>query len=329
MGRGIVESGLFRSERYQLEQRTTDPASTSEGEMWIRTDLAPDSDQLATLRFDAGGSTWDVPIYDVAATTDNVEKAWRVQVGGATGFVPITDDNAAHPALKFQHNGTAYGAHNALTASAIPDSAIAHWDATQLAYNDGVTVDPWTDSEASLDMSAVGGPTFQTNVTNSQPAVQYDGTDDAHQSPTFSAVSQPATIFIVAKTDSSGDDDRFMDNNGLQGDRVILRNNSGEYQVYAGSFTNTAVSVDTNWHIHTVILDGANSALRIDGTEVWTGNPGTNGFEQLAFGADTDGNTAYLDGYEGEILPCSTRLSSSELDRQEQRMADKWGITLS
>lgn len=127
MGRGIVESGLFRSERYQLERRTSDP-TTREGEMWIRTDVAPDTDQLATLRFDAGGSTWDVPIYDVGATTENVEKVWRVPIGGATGFIPITDDSPTHSALKYQHNGASFGVHDALKASAVPDSVVDNFE---------------------------------------------------------------------------------------------------------------------------------------------------------------------------------------------------------
>jgi hypothetical protein len=100
--------------------------------MWIRTDLAPDTDQLATLRFDAGGSTLDVPIYDVSASTTNVSKAWRFQVGGAVGFAPIVEAGATYPALRHQHNGAVYGTHDSLGArvtviDGFEDGDVAGW----------------------------------------------------------------------------------------------------------------------------------------------------------------------------------------------------------
>ena len=67
MGRGIVEYELFRAERYGWDVRTSDPQNHSEGEAWIRSDLSPDTDQIGTLRWDAGGGTiWDIPIFGLS-----------------------------------------------------------------------------------------------------------------------------------------------------------------------------------------------------------------------------------------------------------------------
>lgn len=148
MGRGIIESGLFRSERYQLERRTSDPATTQEGEMWIRTDLAPDADQLATLRFDNGSGTWDIPIYDTTATTDNVSKALRFEVAGSTGFVPVTTSGGTYDALRLQHNDSTYAFHDALEASAIPDSVVDNFEAI-LYEDEGNTLSDYYSGDVS------------------------------------------------------------------------------------------------------------------------------------------------------------------------------------
>lgn len=126
MGRGTIEAGTGRMERFSFEVRSDDPATTSEGEMWIRSDLAPESDQIATLRFDAGGGTvWDIPIYDASATTDGVEKVLRVPVGGTVGFVPVTAGAAAFREIGYQHAGSRLGVHDALASSSIPASGIS------------------------------------------------------------------------------------------------------------------------------------------------------------------------------------------------------------
>lgn len=129
MGRGIVETGLGRTERLELQVRTTDPGTTHEGEAWIRSDVAPKTDQIATLRVDHGSGTWDIPIFDSAASAgQNVTPALRVRVGGVTGFVPATDDSPTFNAVRLQHDGSQYAAHDALTASAIPDSVVDNFE---------------------------------------------------------------------------------------------------------------------------------------------------------------------------------------------------------
>jgi hypothetical protein len=114
MGRGIIESGLFRSERYELELRTSDPAAVSEGEAWIRTDIAPEADQLATLRFVSDSSTLDIPIFETGTSASSVSEAWRVRVGGVSGYVPlISPSDAEFQELRFRHDDSTTAVHNA------------------------------------------------------------------------------------------------------------------------------------------------------------------------------------------------------------------------
>jgi len=152
MGRGIVEYELFRSERYGLEERTADPAEYADGEMWIRTDLAPETDQLATLRFDKNGTLLDVPIFDTAASTDaGISKAFRVSVGGVAGFIPLYD-GGSFDALKFQHNSAVWELHDSL--SGIPDSEV---------------LDDWADSSTVSTSEITDRQTFD--------ALAYQGPD--------------------------------------------------------------------------------------------------------------------------------------------------------
>jgi len=172
MGRGIVEAGLGRTERLELEQRTTDPATTQQGEMWLRTDLAPATDQIATLRVDNGSGAWDVPVFDATATVSNVEKVLRVPVAGTVGFVPVTTASAAFPDLRFQHAGSQHQLHDSLTASAIPDSGV-----TRLTFDDADTsgstaTDIWGSNDGTINGATTG-------VTGQYAeAYSFDGTDD-------------------------------------------------------------------------------------------------------------------------------------------------------
>jgi len=127
MGRGIVVAGLFRSERYELESRTTDPASYNEGEAWLRTDLAPDANQLATLRFYNGTTIYNIPILSLGSSFASVDEALRVPVAGTTGYIPIISPaDATFEDLRFQHNGGTTALHDEPGLAAFFDVAITN-----------------------------------------------------------------------------------------------------------------------------------------------------------------------------------------------------------
>jgi len=98
--------------------------------MWIRTDLAPDTDQIGTLRFDAGGGVvYDIPIYATGASSASVEEAARMQVSATAGFIPVVDFADLTPTfdeLRMQHNTTQYGLHDVATIPAVFDVTITN-----------------------------------------------------------------------------------------------------------------------------------------------------------------------------------------------------------
>lgn len=173
MGRGTLDTGLLRAEQHDWQVRTTDPASTQEGDAWVRSDLAPETDQIATLRFDRGGSVVDIPIFDSAASVTNVEKVWRVQVGGVTGFIPLaaSGETGAYEFLKFQHAGTALDTHDGLQVSAIPDSVRNHYP---IDAGSGSTV---FDDKNNVDGTITGSTWISDANSIGGAHLSYDGDD--------------------------------------------------------------------------------------------------------------------------------------------------------
>jgi len=109
-----LRADSMTGEQYVFEERTADPASTVEGERWLRTDLNS-GDKLATLRVDVGGSTLDVPVFPTGTSEDGVTEALRLRVGSQTGYIPAVADTSAagFPQLRLQHDGQVYGYHDA------------------------------------------------------------------------------------------------------------------------------------------------------------------------------------------------------------------------
>ena len=325
MGSGIHESGLYRTERFGFEVRTSDPATTQPGEGWIRSDIAPDTDQIATLRFDNGMGEWDVPVYDSAATVENVEKVLRIPIGGTVGFVPITTESPTYPQLGVQHNGTQHGVHDALSASPIPGDAINHYDASELTSG---TLSTFLDEKGDLDLSASDDPQVIENAKNGNSVVEYDS-NDRHTATRSSSINSPLTKIIVIQRTAD------VDNNFISGGTNPEGNASNYIGVrdttdvwFAGSSPDGEISggsTDQQYHILIAIFDGANSEFWIDGSQLATGDTGTvTDDSMLISGPNTIGDFRL-----GEATVCGANLSTTgELQDEFDRLADKWDITL-
>lgn len=162
------------SDRLNLALRTSDPSNPGGGEAWIRTDL-DSGDRLATLRVQGVG---DVPIFPTGMSGDNVIEVFRCQLPAGTGFVPLASGGAAYPQLGFQHDGSAYGYHDALSASAIPDSVVDHFEASQ--YEDkSATLSTFYSSILNSGLS--NSQRQQTTVQEGSYALQIDSANGSGQ----------------------------------------------------------------------------------------------------------------------------------------------------
>lgn len=141
-------------ERLSLEVRTTDPATTTEGEAWIRSDLTNSGEWLATFRYDDGTQLVDAPIL-TAGDTETYSEALRIPVGGTQGYIPIeARSNATHPAWSFQKRTQTF----AFTEpSAIPDNLV----------DDRWTLDEGTGTTGANSLQTVdlnlNNPNWQSN----------------------------------------------------------------------------------------------------------------------------------------------------------------------
>ena len=139
-----LRADSMTGEQFVFDERTADPASTEEGERWLRTDLTS-GDKIATLRVDVGTSVLDVPVFPVGTAEDSVVEAIRVRVGSQTGYIPaVPETNANFPALRLQHNGQVFGYHDEQGVFAFFDVSIS---STNSPVNEG--------SDLNVDYSVV------------------------------------------------------------------------------------------------------------------------------------------------------------------------------
>lgn len=265
MGRGIIESGLFRTERLGLEVRTTDPATTGEGDAWIRSDVAPDTDQIATLRFDDGASNIDVPIFSAGTSGSNVSEALPVQLNGSEGFIPITDVGGTYSQLRIQHNSATYEFHDALTAiAAIPDSGIFYYN-----YEDEGTlnaVDQWNNNDGTIN-----GTTYTTDAYAGSHALSFDGVDDNVSLPSgLFGTSAFSVAFWAYPTGVEGSRDTTVTLKAdIDTDIRVTTGGNWQFGLFDGSNFNTCTASYTanTWQHIVCTYDGSTAIIYKDGSQ--------------------------------------------------------------
>lgn len=207
-----------------------------------------------------------------------------------------------------------------------PESAIAHFDATDLVLSEGDAVDTWPDNIGTADLSATGAPVYRQSAINGGPAVDYDGVDDHHQTTAFD-INQPNAIIAVVRLDdvsggrvwSSGDqNERQLGDIGLSGD---------EWRIWAGdNFVEDEPMESGEVHILGGVYDGDDSEVRRDGLIRATGDPGPNDLPGITIAADPD-STEHGNYSVGELWVLDSP-TDSDVDGLESDLSDKWGIEL-
>lgn len=193
-----------------LTPRTSDPASTSEGDMWLRSDIAPDTDQIGTLRFDHGSGTWDVPVYQTGTSGTAVEEVLRVPVGGTVGYIPISATNNTIPAfskLRLQHAGSKYGLHDA-TSAMVTLEDFEDGDATDWTNDSGAAI-------SAVQTTANGGTAYEGSWMGE--SVLSSGTNSTNYKTLNSAISPTKAAVAI----------RLENADSVDSDRVIVRFSSG------------------------------------------------------------------------------------------------------
>lgn len=255
-------------------------------------------------------------IVETATTDSNGD--WSV-----SGLAEDADER--YHAIAQYDDGTQY---NALskpylsTPSAIPDSGDlqARYDWTGASGTSTVT------DLSGNGHDLTGTYTGPTATINGNQAGEFDGADDL-LTVDWTDLPQPNHVFMVYQFIADSDDVRSVIDGDSDGRQKFGNNGQGNIDLYAGNANNVVGGdADTKPHVVSALFDGANSALRLDGADVASGDAGGEDSGGLTVGAEPGGGN-YADVYVGEILHYPMDKSGSQSDI-EGYLADKWGITL-
>lgn len=208
---------------------------------------------------------------------------------------------------------------------AIPDTAVAQYDATQ-ASSTG-TVSSITDQ--INDHGLTGSASVLSSGINGKQTFRFNGSERM-DSPTPS-LSRELAVAIVFQIQESSSNVKMIHGSDTNGD-VFMQTGAGsgdQYKSRTGTPTsgNEGGTADNSPHlgIHT-FSSGGGAKLEIDGTQVidyGTGSAGLDGFTL----ADRSSDDLPIEMDVGEVVLYQSP-STSDIDSERSRLADKWGVTI-
>lgn len=218
------------------------------------------------------------------------------------------------------------------------DDAYQDTGRTTPCTSDGDVVGSWTDKATNADhisqATTANKPTWQNGVgdqLNGHPVIRGDGIDDYIEGmfTTGGALSQPFTVFVVAKLDAAQAGDSTMrsilDSDDAQ--RMIhAQNTSNIWTIYAGTYLNGGAS-NSNWIIWTSLFNGATSRFWHNGVaQCAAGDAGANTpggacvFTLANHGGDWCGDCA-------EILIYEANLSDADKNQVANYLAERYNLS--
>jgi len=211
----------------------------------------------------------------------------------------------------------------------IPDSGLKHqYDATALSLTDTDDVSTWPDKSGSEDATAVNPPTYRDSGINGNPSVEFVDSSNQYLNVDYATtIPQPLDYFAVIQLNDNNFAHDYLDGYA-QNIRTRYNYQEDRYQLQAGQGYEFGSNLDTNATIATSRFDGANSELRLNGTGLGLGNPGTNGLDGLHIGTRLGGTNTSIDGLIGEILIYDASASGYSRGDVESYLSDKWGIAV-
>lgn len=206
---------------------------------------------------------------------------------------------------------------------------VAWYDASAITgLSDNDSVAQWDDSASTNHLvQAVGAqqPIYKTAVQNNKPGVYSDGSAQQNLSVTLGAsASQTNTIFIVCKPDTGEAGlDIVFDSTGSGARQAVYTTGSpADWYMYAGSqYGGNALRTNVA-QVLVATFKGASSTLRINGSQVDTGNAGTNALDGIRLFDSTGGNDEFK-GYIFEVIVYDGEESPAA---NEAGLITKWGI---
>lgn len=216
---------------------------------------------------------------------------------------------------------------------AIPDSEDLHYhydisESSSLTFSGGdvVGID---DLVGDTELTG-GSPTLLESEQNGLDVARFNASGDVLTGAFSSTFTQPNHVFMAFRDydTSAGSSTRFYigtdDGNNRQDFGTPA--DGSEWRVETSSGISGG-STDTNWHIASILFNGSNSHLRLDGVEIISGNAGSHDYNSVALGGLDWNNSNWSALDFGEAVHYPQDKTSIESD-VEGYLADKWGVTI-
>lgn len=216
----------------------------------------------------------------------------------------------------------------------IRDGLLNHFNPVSLVgeYEDGESVDKWTDEVGTFDLETAPGresPTLRYSGIAGQPGLEFDGTPLAGGED--QVYDQPMTYFLVTAHEEPGQSAHAVD--AWEGDsntqpterQAIWYSANSDWRIWAGQDFGTNQPADGVINIHTVIVDDANTVYRLNGDVVAenpdvTEEPGPKSMRGMILG-DRYQYGEPLRGIFGDVVRYDRRLSTAEIEQVETALA--------
>jgi len=213
--------------------------------------------------------------------------------------------------------------------SAIPDSVVAQVDATQLSgFSNGDTVSDRPDQSGNIS-DLTGEGTYRPSAANGFASVEYDGSNDGHTVSSTRTYQQKYVIISVIKQPVNNNNNHMIaaSASNQNVDFHVDDSTANDFVANAGSFTQSGTVPTTNLDVATAVFDGANSKMRLNGSDIKTGSTfGTNNMTLLSVGENTinggnfTGQIPFVEVHDGDV--------TGGLASRESSVASKFGLTL-
>lgn len=198
------------------------------------------------------------------------------------------------------------------------------------ATADGDRVGEWGDQSGGNNdlFQATAGKrgTLKLNIQNGLPVVRFDGIDDHLASSAVDppGLSQPTTLFAVAKTTTTATAQKLFD--GETDRQVMGYTATAQFEFYAGT-GGMRGTADTSFHVLCYRYNAGSGFFRLDGTQQGaTFNAGDNmALDRFIVGIAADVTSQPFSGDVGEILVYDAALSAAQIQQVEGYLRSKWG----
>ena len=173
--------------------------------------------------------------------------------------------------------------------------------------------------------------TLKLNIQNGYQGIFVDYTGDSQAKymdcTLVAELTQPYTLYIVGKLDDSTSGGWFCDGT-VDSNRCIISRaaaSSTSYQMYTGSGYIASTFAAGNMDFITGLVNGASSKLRANGSEIASGNPGSNSLVGLRLGANYGGSNP-MHGYFMRVLAYSGAHNAEQIAQVEGYLGTLYNI---